>query len=342
MINIKKIKNFSYLITIIFKEKVRNKNPKPVLIRLLKIIFRHRLLVFKNTFGLKIQLGVTHRCQCKCDHCGIPRQSQYEFSEGELTTNQIKNILKEIALLPYLFITLSFFGGEALLRKDIFSLIEFAHHLGLVTELDSNGISLERTEAQKLRQAGLNHIFISLDSLTPEVQDSIRNYKGIFEKIIAAFKNSHQECLNPSCSVLISEKNIEDLNKIVSFAKKLNLASIRFLIPTYSEKSQKNCDSAFLKYAREKINKILLPGYTYLESPKYQKNLKQQSCAAVKKCFLYISPYGNLQPCPFVHLSFSNVKNNTVKDAIDIMWSSALFTANKNTQCLANEITGCI
>ena len=342
MINIKKIKNFIYLITIIFKEKVRNKNPKPVLIRILKIVFKYRLLVFKKTFGLKIMFAVTYRCQCVCDHCGVPRQSPYEFSEDELTTDQIKNILKEIASLPYLFISVSFFGGEPLLRKDIFSLIKFAHNLGLITELDSNGILLKRANAKKLRQAGLNHIFISLDSLTPEVQDSIRNTQGIFEKIIEAFQNSQKEYLNPSCSVLISKKNIKDLNKIVSWAKKNKLASVRFLLPAYSEKPKAASDSIFLKYALEKINKILLPGFTYLESTKFSKNAQFKDCAALKKCFFYISPYGNLQPCPFVHLSFSNLKNNTVKDALDIMWGNTLFAANKNTQCLANDLTRCI
>ena len=61
-----------------------------------------------------------------------------------------------------------FSGGEPLMREDIFELINYASKAGLRPVLGTNGTLISKEMAQKLKDAGISAIGISLDSLNSE------------------------------------------------------------------------------------------------------------------------------------------------------------------------------
>lgn len=110
-----------------------------------------------------ISWNTTNKCNLKCSHCY--RDSGKE-SQGELTTEEAKKLIDEIAKANFKIMIFS--GGEPLMREDIFELISHADKAGLRPVLGTNGTLITIEMAQKLKDSGISAIGISLDSLSSE------------------------------------------------------------------------------------------------------------------------------------------------------------------------------
>ena len=68
---------------------------------------------------MSVQLDLTYRCNERCVHCYLDHEDH-----GEMTTLEIKTLLDQLAEAGVFFLTLS--GGEILMRKDFFEILEYA------------------------------------------------------------------------------------------------------------------------------------------------------------------------------------------------------------------------
>src|SRR5258706_12691882 len=82
---------------------------------------------------LSVQIDLTYRCNERCVHCYLDHDDH-----GEMSTSEIKNLLDELASAGVFFLTLS--GGEILLRKDFFEILEYAPKLTFWVKLNTNAI----------------------------------------------------------------------------------------------------------------------------------------------------------------------------------------------------------
>ncbi len=60
---------------------------------------------------LSAHLDITYRCNERCEHCYLDHDDH-----GEMTTAEIKDLLRQLADAGAFFLTLS--GGEVLMRRD--------------------------------------------------------------------------------------------------------------------------------------------------------------------------------------------------------------------------------
>ena len=140
-------------------------------------------LALQARFDFKHQLylihAVTARCNARCGFCAW----NPEFYEGsdELTTDEIKTLYADAREAG--FVALSLWGGEPLLRPDIGELLEYAHGLGFVTHIVTNGALLERKLDRVVPH--LDRISISLDHPSSH-HDTLRGVKGLYGKILSA------------------------------------------------------------------------------------------------------------------------------------------------------------
>src|SRR2546425_10851532 len=82
---------------------------------------------------LSVQLDITYRCNERCVHCYLDHDDH-----GEMTTAEIKHLLDEMAEAGVFILTLS--GGEILLRKDFFEILEYAHELTFFVQLEPHAV----------------------------------------------------------------------------------------------------------------------------------------------------------------------------------------------------------
>ena len=119
---------------------------------------------------------VTRSCNLACKHCRA--EAHEEPYPGELTTKQA---LKLIDTFPGLGSPIIIFtGGEPLLRKDIFQLVDHANSLGLRCVMAFNGTLITPENAQKMRASGIQRCSISIDGPDRQSHDQFRGVPGAF------------------------------------------------------------------------------------------------------------------------------------------------------------------
>ena len=182
-----------------------------------------------------IQLMLTSRCNIKCKICDVWKQ---EFRE-ELATDEVKSLIDQAIDMGIK--TIYFTGGEALLRKDIFELINYASRPGIITTVNTNGSFITEGFAREIVSSKLRNINFSIDGATPEMHNSIRG-DNVFEKAIKAIEfinyykkilhrentDGEERKLDIAMASVIMKCNIEELPRLAGLAKEMGCCYISF------------------------------------------------------------------------------------------------------------------
>ncbi|KJK58079.1 molybdenum cofactor biosynthesis protein MoeA [Saccharothrix sp. ST-888] len=124
-----------------------------------------------DTFGRRavdLRVSLTDRCNLRCTYC-MPEQGLSWLAKPTLLTDEEIVRLVRIAVTRLGVREVRFTGGEPLLRPGLVGIVGACAALDPRPELSltTNGIGLART-ASALREAGLDRINVSLDTLDPE------------------------------------------------------------------------------------------------------------------------------------------------------------------------------
>src|ERR671925_1584565 len=125
---------------------------------------------------------LTHRCPLHCPYCSNPLEMVR--AQGELATEDWKRAFTQARDLGVLQLGLS--GGEPLVRKDLEELAAHAHGLGMYQTLVTSGLGLTRPRAERLRDAGLEHVQISIQDSDTATAERIAGVRSVKQKRAAA------------------------------------------------------------------------------------------------------------------------------------------------------------
>jgi pyrroloquinoline quinone biosynthesis protein E len=136
----------------------------------------------------------------------------------EMTTGEWKRVLSEARDLGVLQLGLS--GGEPLARPDVEALAAHARSIGLYTTLVTSGVGLTRARARTLREAGLEHVQISLQDSDEENADRVAGMKAVRQKMAAAEIVRDLEFAF-SINVVLHRANIDRVGEIIELASRV-------------------------------------------------------------------------------------------------------------------------
>ncbi|HLC05978.1 MAG TPA: radical SAM protein, partial [Anaerolineales bacterium] len=128
-----------------------------------------------------VTLLVTYACNFICDHC---ESTSHPGAEWGLPFKTIARLIGEMGEMGVKHLSIS--GGEPLVRKDLFDIIDVANNQGLKVHLAANGSLVERNR-ERLAQAKLASVFTSVDGLE-ETNDRFRRHQGAFKKTFRALE----------------------------------------------------------------------------------------------------------------------------------------------------------
>ena len=146
-----------------------------------------------------LRISVTDRCNFRCVYC-MPKEvfgSDYQFLER----SQILSF-EEITRLARIFVAhgvrkIRLTGGEPLVRRDLYQLVSMLSSLpDLDLTLTTNG-SLLAKQAQKLKNAGLKRVTVSLDSLDDAVFKAMNDVDFPVEKVLEGIEAAASAGLGP-------------------------------------------------------------------------------------------------------------------------------------------------
>ena len=272
---------------------------------------------------------VTTRCNLNCIHCYA---SSVEARQAELTTKEGKKLLEQIAAVDK-FRMIVITGGEPLLRKDIFELIEYAGKLGFRIVFSTNGTLLTEQTAKDLARLGVVNFSISLDGHTSQCHEAIRREAGCFQSAINGIKAAAKTGVCLQINFTAMKQNLAELPGLIDLAEILKTDIIMVfqaiqppkdgealeldaeeqmqLIKTIADK-QKN--------SRALIIPVCCPEYwPWLIEKKLVNFGKGIQKAVLTGCgagsgFSYIRFDGDVWPCNFIPISAGNIRNESFAD----------------------------
>lgn len=165
-----------------------------------------------------LRMSITDRCNLNCIYC---HNEGSTGTTGEMSVETISNIVRVAAGFGVNRLKLS--GGEPLLRRDLEDILASLPPLKDVS-MTTNGVFLKE-RAQSLRDAGLNRVNVSLDSLNEGNYRNITKCKdGIFGKVIDGIHAAVDAGLTPVKlnMVLLKGVNEYELEDMLSFAREFH------------------------------------------------------------------------------------------------------------------------
>ncbi|HEX7320226.1 MAG TPA: radical SAM protein [bacterium] len=296
-----------------------------------------------NDYPVLSEIAVTYRCNLNCEFCYVGRRDC-----RELQTSDLKKILFKIyneARVP----SVSFTGGEPLLRKDIFDLVRYASKTGLWTNLITNGTMLNEVVVNELKQAGLSSAQVSLEGPDQDLHEMITGHKGSFEATIKGISNLLAAEIPVHTNTTVSRTNIGHLDRILMLAKSIGLErlSMNLLIPCGTASSKKDLwvpyeeiGDIVLKLkdlaGREKMKFLWYSPVPMCFFNSIAHGLGNKSCAAVTG-LLSIDPMGNVLPCS----SWREPVGSLLKRSFKSIWESPMLAYFKKADYAPAECKSC-
>ena len=159
---------------------------------------------------------LTYRCPLHCAFCSNP--VDYARHEAELDTASWRRVLAEARALGA--VQLGFSGGEPLLRDDLEELVAHARGLGFYTNLITSGVGLTSARASALKAAGLDHIQLSFQDSTRELNDflsSTRTFE-LKSKVAGIIKAAGYPMV---LNCVMHRFNLQHVERIIEMAERM-------------------------------------------------------------------------------------------------------------------------
>ena len=255
---------------------------------------------------LGVHLDITYRCNERCVHCYLDHDDH-----GEMTTSEIKDVLEQLAEAGTFFLTLS--GGEVLMRRDFFEILEHARRLLFNVKIKTNGVMIRQAEAGRIRDLGVEQVQISIYSRRPEIHDAITKLPGSLKRSVEAVRFLKTQGLKVTIANVLMTANLGEHAGVQALAAELGVNYT--LDPTITPKI--DGDTAILN--------LRIPG-AELNAVFHNKNLVgnvEEFCApppapgddimeglpcSAGHTAAYITPYGDVFPCVQFPLPSGNVR----------------------------------
>ncbi len=323
---------------------------------------------------INVLLLLTYRCNLRCKMCYYYNESEKSNTQNliekrkseELTLEQIKKLIDDISAMGVKVLTLH--GGEPLIHRDLFAISKYAYSKGMLVNFFTNGILLDEAVIDKIIDARINAITISMDG--PErIHDEVRGLKGAFSKIIngiAVFKKKESEGLQiPKLSLVTSvsalnEDSVTELfgtirdtgvkqwsialvtndsNNLSEATKKLLNISSTNVQGDLSALSEDiiNLDIEKMFRIKDELIKEKADADLQIDFPsdRFIRNFADPGFNESDNCLApwaraVISPYGEVNPCIMLSMIDANMGNIKDKPFREI-WNGAKFIEFRKT-----------
>jgi len=275
------------------------------------------------------ELDVTYRCNCRCRMC----QRWRNLQDGELTLKEYQNLAKTFRSLGVHQVSIA--GGEPLLRKDIFAIIDCFIKCGMSVNLCTNGILVDQY-AGRLRKAGKICVTVSLDGVTAQCHENIRGAPNTYAQIEKGIRTL---MMNPAAErpfvrvrMTFSDSNMNELRAF--YYKWRDMVDDVLLQPVH------RCDTSYYTGMDKddlRINPFSLTRQlsgTPFATDGYMKKLilsiKNRGTFPQHRCYagvlmVRIDPWGNVFPCLEQHTRVGSIR----EEDFSVIWNSQEFNLER-------------
>ena len=271
-------------------------------------------------------------CYSRCNHATVDTAPV-----AQLSTEEWARIFDEADELGLSFILLA--GGEPMLRRDV---IEAAgKKQNILFPIFTNGTFIDRRYFELFDRCRNLLPVMSIEG-EHELTDARRG-KGIYDKLIANMDEFRRRGLIFGASVTVTTENLQEVSSD-AFLQKLSDRGCKAVIfveyvPVTEEGRELAPGDSERAYLRGEIARLRAerPEMVYISFPGDEKS--SGGCVAAGRGFFHINSHGGAEPCPFSPYSDVNVRDSSLREAMN----SGLFRALRdNGHLLEDHVGGCV
>ena len=295
---------------------------------------------------LWLLLELTYRCPLHCAFCYNP--TDFATSGPELGTEDWLRVLNEARALGSVQLGLS--GGEPLSRDDLEPIVAEARRLGFYTNLITSGVGLNETRIRALKSAGLDHIQLSFQDSTRQMNDFLSSTRtfDLKSKVAALIKqHDYPMVLN----VVLHRLNIDHVEEILQMADRMGadyveLANTQFYGWAWHNRQQLMPSRAQVERAEEVTRRFRerqeRPMRIFFVVPDYFEKRPKACMNGLGSIFLTVTPDGTALPCHAARmlpgLDFPNVKTSSLEH---VWYESSGFTHYRGDAWMKEPCRSC-
>jgi radical SAM protein with 4Fe4S-binding SPASM domain len=163
----------------------------------------------------------TNACNLKCTHCYS--DSNTKQNSKELNTHDALLVVDYLAKLGCA--SLSFSGGEPILREDFLTVAKRTADSGLLCTLSTNGTMIDHATAEDIASAGVSGVAISIDSISSAFHDEFRGVKGAHKQALRGLEacveiDKFKEII---LAYTLTNQTIDDIPQLIDLATEIGV-----------------------------------------------------------------------------------------------------------------------
>ena len=166
---------------------------------------------------------LTESCNLSCLHCGSSCGGAGRYMETDLLLRTLDTVAEDFD--PHT-VMICLTGGEPLLHRDFFRIVEKIRSLGFPWGITTNGTLIDAGVAARMASLGLASATLSLDGLE-ETHDALRRVKGCFRRTLHAVEFLHEAGIKVQITSVIHTGNYDELDSLFDLMCEIGAESWR-------------------------------------------------------------------------------------------------------------------
>lgn len=243
---------------------------------------------------------LTHRCNLKCFHCYVDPEKR-----PELSTDEVKGILEQLASAGTLFLTLT--GGEIMLRPDIWDIVEFARGLRFAVRMFTNGTRIGPAEADRIAELTVFDVSISIYGASERTHDAVTRVPGSFARSTRALRLLHERGVVTRMKTVLMAENVDEREAIGDLADELG--AIVLFDPQLTVRN--DGDTGALGH---RLEEQVLAQMVRGEKAHGPVAPETATCSAARDT-LAVSPSGLMNPCVQMPFPLGDLRTQSFEEA---------------------------
>lgn len=264
---------------------------------------------------LNALIEITYKCNVDCIHCYCQHLNE-PVKRQELTTDEWKRVLDELAQLGVLNLTMS--GGEIFIRKDFWDIAYHGKKNHFALCFYTNGTMIDEEKADRLANLKPYKMEMSLLSPVEEMHDLLAQKKGSYQRVMRSCRLLKERNIPFILKTVLLKENVKHTKELWEKAKELGaVKEFQFGIGVTIKNDGSTSPFQHKASQEELFEYMTADGPKPFEvfpdqTPEDMKN--KSSCGAANNT-IAVTPYGDILPCIQLPIPMGNAREISVVDA---------------------------
>lgn len=276
-----------------------------------------------------VEYVINHECQSECIMCYATkyhRPGQTRLSVAEIHDSWVQ--CEKLGAFMSIIL-----GGEPTIHRELDDIIVALNPWNNIVVLVTNSLLLDEQKIKNFKGLGLSVLHLSLDGPNEQLNDYVRGAKGHFKKVMECLKSAKKSGIKVYFSSCLRKSNKKEYIELLELAKSLGIGVSGALIVNngrFEERDDERLDEEDRQWLLKVIKK-----YKGTLRFDWNNNLSgSYECPAGREKFS-IALYGDIMSCVANHLSFGNIRQESVATILERMNNFSHFKdKDKRDKCL--------